>query len=527
MVNFFLELSPLLLSSAVTVALTFLKTPLVLLQQIISVLIIVMLLLLRNLSTKKESIGSTIAGLKWFIFFATSLLVQLIVASSGGIFSPFLILFHLFALGISFIINFRASTVFLSFSIITLIIYSGSDPFIRESVLKDLSATVLYAISFITIIPIARLLSTNYHLKDNLSKLLSNQIKLEQSILEGVTEMVFVTDIDMKLLSANEVVEKKLHQSSESVSGKFLLDVVDLRNSNNVSIDRQFLSVDSAISENSTRIIKDLFLYLPNAPTPIKVSTQVKPVLDSEGKLQNISFIIIPDLNIIGDIRSHKVLEKARNKYKILNDQFRQSLSNAPLDIRMREEIISKMQEDLILSAEIEDHPLKVVNTIVNVDQICKEIIDQNPPLTKLLDVKLEYGNPVSYDQKISDSTFIVTLDSNWLKILIQKIIDLATLLSSHEKQSKITLVLVKAGNFIEVVIKFPFYFSNPDQQQDIFTPYYGNLSALANLKLGSGLEGFIAKSLSVHLNIPIRIIQYPEEKHTAFVLYIPILFDK
>ena len=49
---------------------------------------------------------------KWFLLFLTTLVVQLLVVSTGGLQSPFLILFHLQALGISLLLNLNASLLF-------------------------------------------------------------------------------------------------------------------------------------------------------------------------------------------------------------------------------------------------------------------------------------------------------------------------------------------------------------------------------------------------------------------------------
>lgn len=350
-----------------------------------------------------------------------------------------------------------------------------------------------------------------------------SQISFQTSILESVTEMLFITDVNLKILSVNEVAERKLHTSSEDLINKDLFQIINLRSLNNKPLDIQSLSIDRAISENSTRIISNLYLYLPDTPLPSKVSMHIKPVLNSKNMLQNISFIIVP--NYSGEIPSHKILKEANNRLNELTSLLKKALTNTPSDVRIDAALTGKIQKDLVLTGEIEDHPLKVTRTIVNIADISKDMVGENQSLARLLNVDLEFGTQLSYDQKNSESTFTTTMDGNLLKILIEKLILLAIFLVAAENEAKITLSILKSDNFIEIVIKFPFYFTDSHQKEDLFVPYYGNLSSLGKLKSGSGLEGFIAKSLSIHLNIQLKIIPYPQEKQSAFVLYIPIYF--
>ena len=107
------------LSSFITIALTYFNFPISFIQQIIAVLIIIIVVTL-NKSLFAASESQKVKQLKWVLLFIYTLLIQLTVISSGGIFSPFFILLHLSALGISLLISFSSAFVFVVFCLLVL-----------------------------------------------------------------------------------------------------------------------------------------------------------------------------------------------------------------------------------------------------------------------------------------------------------------------------------------------------------------------------------------------------------------------
>lgn len=189
----------------------------------------------------------------------------------------------------------------------------------------------------------------------------------------------------------------------------------------------------------------------------------------------------------------------------------------------MEDQLAKKRQEDLLLSQQINNHVLKINNSISDVTDICQEVVDENQNLAKFLEITLKLGEPFSYNKQITPATFTAIVDKKWLKILLQKLLEIGLFLSSPKKEAKVSITSLRVDDSIEVVINFDYYIPDPAQQGEIFIPDYGSLNSINNLKMGSGLEGYIAKSISDQLNIPIKVITKPEEKQTSFVLYIHI----
>src|SRR3990170_5980708 len=192
------------LSSLVSLSLLYYKVSTKNLQQIIVVLLLMIILLLNRVIFSKTK--PVLA--KWsrpLILLLIATIIQLIVISTGGFLSPFLILLHLFVLGSSFLLNLPASTSFLILSLIVLTVNIYLNQNLLALFKEDPFSIALYFVSFIVIIPLAQLLNRNYYIKDALSKILSENLHLgqqrEESLLKSLNELILVTDKNLKLLS--------------------------------------------------------------------------------------------------------------------------------------------------------------------------------------------------------------------------------------------------------------------------------------------------------------------------------------
>ena len=92
------------------------------------------------------------------------------------------------------------------------------------------------------------------------------------------------------------------------------------------------------------------------------------------------------------------------------------------------------------------------------------------------------------------------------LEEVLKKAVDLFLLLASEKSGTKVQLAVIKQGDkAIIISLSCPYPPLDPRQQPELFTQYYGSLQTTTNLKLGSGLEGFIIKSVTSQLNIPLN----------------------
>lgn len=509
----------LLAASLLTLIFNHFKISIALYQQIIILLLLLMLGFYNFLTTRKLKRIFVVQP----ILFITSLFVQLIVISTGGFLSPFLILIHLYTLTASFLLKIATALSFLLFTLTILIISTFISPNQLNTFRADPGSYLLFGLSFLVIVPISLLISKKYHLKEELSKILSKQVKVGESILESLTELVLVTDQALKIAFINEALEKTLKLTQQQVLGKSFFEVLDLKDEQGQPASLTSLPIDKVLDDKVTRIVSGFYLYTPNRAAPYVVTIQIHPILDSQGKVEQISFVITEGKGISYQSKKHLSLIKALETENLRLESLKKQLQSLKLFNQTAQlELIEKAEADLRLVQEVEDHPIKEDSTLVDVAYLAHDIILKKEAFAKVLGVDLKFilgpeeVNEASLinlkdsyiDPKIlSLSDFAVPADNKWLTILLEKVLDLSILLSSSIKNSKVEVSFDRQNkDFIKVYILTDIPKLTKLQIEKLLTQYYGNLLESTNLKFGSGLEGFIVKTLSTQLNIPVSL---------------------
>lgn len=474
--------------------------------------------------------------------FLTAIIVQLTVVSSGGFFSPFLILLHLYTLGSSFLLNLPASVSFLVFSLVILTANVWLNQHLLALSKDDPFSIVLYFISFIVIIPLAQLLNRNYYIKDVLSRILSENLHLgqqrEESILRGLNELVLVTDKDLKLLSANQTAEKATNFPPGQIIGHSLLEVLPLKYQDGSRASVQTLSVPQALEDKTARIIDGFYLDQPGtSATPITI--QMRPIVDLKGKVNQLVFVIKERQS--GDVWSdtHGDLALAHKKHQLIFEEFQKLISQSKLDsLKLKAEILRKIEEDLLIAQEIEDHPVKENVSYTDVAEVCKISLGERQEFAKSLNVTVQFKLPSGEvselsllalkDQHVQEqvlsgvSDFAVPVDPKWLQIIVEKLLDMAILLASEQSLGQVQVLVTRDDKSINVAI-ISSHPAIPDKsQKELLVQYFGKLQATTNLRLGSSLEGFIAQTIANQLKIPLTVgsLQYPSR--LTFLLELP-----
>lgn len=495
------------LSSILTLVLVYFRISLTTTQQIIVMLIIVALLVINRFLNAKADSRSHMVGL--FFLLVSSLLVQLVVLSSGGFFSPLLILLHLFFLGTSFLLNLKSSVSFLIFSLILLGANTIIDPKMSSLFNHDPWSVVLYVVSFLVIIPLAQLLTQTYNLKDTISKLLSEHIQLgkirEQSIMKSLNELVLITDLDLHILSVNDAVERALGLLIQDILNKELLKVLSITDAEGHPVSKASFSKDKVIADKASRIIRNLHIYI-NSAKPTRIDIQVSPIVDLKGVVNQLAFVISTVSG--GDHKLHFYLEQARVRHKVLKENLERILQSVPQAAQLLQEVelFTKTDDDLLTASEIEDHTIKETIGLHNVATTVQNVFNAKYELAKRLGVEVRLN---LQNNTLNLVSLAAPFDVRWLDLLLRKILDVALLLASGQKNPQVDMAVSKDdyGN-VYITITADTIILLPEQQQMLFSHYYGNLGSSTNLRLGSGLEGFIAKTIATELNIPLNLSQ-------------------
>lgn len=521
---FILELLPFLFSSLLSLGLIYYKIPLNVLQQINAVILVILLVVLgKNFKTKQPIIINL--KVKLVTVSLGSLFVQLLVLSTGGFFSPFLILLHLFTLGVSILFDFGSSISFLIFSVLVLIISTRLNSDLAKFFQEDPGSIILYLASFIVIIPLAYFVTRTYHLKDILSKKLTNYLNLskgrEASILEGLNELVIIADVNLNILSVNQTAEKTFNIENWDVVKKPLADIIPLVDEKGQKPTIQTLSINNILKDKAVRIINGFSLKLKNIPRATKVTIQIRPVLGSNGVISQLVFVI-KDFQSSTQTASHPDLEQSKVKNKLLFEDIKKSLLNLDHPLEIKFELYNKSEEDLLLTQEIEDHSLSGTTQFEDIALVCKRILGQKQNFAKNLSVPTNFTiaknevNEITYlnlketNSPLSASAisdFATQVNIYWFEVLISKLLDICLLLSSSQRKPFVEMAVSREGDK-NIVIQFlanlsPDFKTDPKQ---VFEQYFGTLGKQTNLALGSGLEGFMAKNIADQFSMPLTV---------------------
>lgn len=525
-----------LLVSGLTLGLIYLKAPITLLQQFSALLLAILVFLFSKFNTKSGFKIST--GYKLIFLFTSSLFTQLLVIATGGIYSPFLILLHLFTLASSLLLTLSSSISFLLLSMLILAANLYLNPSLYKIFQDDPGSAILYFVSFLVVIPLAHLLIHTYNLKDRLLNLLRTEVSLSrqrtESVFKGVNELVVVCDKNLKIISANEAILKALYLPEEALLGKQILTSLPIVDQNNQPPSSSSLSIDQTINDQTTRIIKGFSLLEKAGSKSIPVGIQIRPIMGQDMKVNQIMFVISEAYT--AEDTTHSDLDKAKAKNSQILASIKQNIINARLNKTQEElEYFLKAEDDILNATELEDHPIKQKQGFVDVAFLSKEIVESKKLLAASVNVDLNFNldkkevsesalleyQDQKVDFKVADtSPFATTIDSKWLSILIQKLIEIAILCS--DPHSTVNMFVRRDENFSIVNITANaqrLINTNPDQ---LFQPYYPKIISQTNLNLGSGLEGYIAKIILFEMGLKLIKTISPNLPNLIFELYIP-----
>src|SRR5882724_445421 len=230
--QFWLSILTLFLSSVYVLLLDHIAFSSRSLQKALVAIIITLLFVLYRYARHSWKEISTWYGKMFFVFWGTTL-VQLLVIATGGFQSPFLVMIHFFMIGLSFIFSFSLAVFFLFSCLIVLFIDVSFFPNAFALLVNDPGLTLLQFASLLVIIPIAYIISRQYHMKDALAGALRAKIQTTEAIIQSLPELIIVTDEYFKILSTNDATVRTLQRSRSELLDKPLFDILLLKDKNN------------------------------------------------------------------------------------------------------------------------------------------------------------------------------------------------------------------------------------------------------------------------------------------------------
>ena len=156
--------------------------------QIFVILIILIIIIIRFRFWQIDHSSKNL--LLFLILFPVVLFIYLLVLSTGGFESPFLILTHFFSIGLAFLISPRISIAYTVATMITIVFPLVQDQTVAEFTSRSFFVTALYFLAYLVLIPLSYILAREYKFREEWSKILELEIatsnKQEEELLKNI-----------------------------------------------------------------------------------------------------------------------------------------------------------------------------------------------------------------------------------------------------------------------------------------------------------------------------------------------------
>ena len=201
-------------------------------------------------------------------------------------------------------------------------------------------------------------------------------------------------------------------------------------------------------------------------------------------------------------------------------------------ELKDKVDLLGKAEKDLLTAVELDHDVLRPTFVLRSLDRFCEEVVSSETVFAKNLNVPFDFSSPSSPvspywsgrntprpTRLIASPYYIAPIDVKWFEILLEKLLEIAILLSSGEKTPGVQMTLKRDNSIIYIKIIATFRSLTRNEQIELFQEYYGSLGTGTNLHLGSGLEGYIVKNIATRLNIPLGLDFSADNSKLIFIL--------
>lgn len=537
MAQFLLQSLFFLLASLTTIGLIYVNSFYKFYQPLIPLLLVIDIIIVGRINTKKGYVKNLP---KLTVLYLSSILVQLIIVSSGGFYSPLLILLHLFTIGAIFVLNSSSPISFLILSLGVLIFHIWYDSNLSQFFRDDPWTTVIYGLSIVIVIPLALFLSHSNGVKNKFTSFLKDYIYMsesrQKSILTALSNLVIVTDKNLQIMSVNTALERLLRLSASQVLGKPLFEIIKLKDSSGSYVTPDMLPIKQSMSDKATHFAEGYGLETKIQTLPKPVTIQIKPITDTQGNINQIIFVFTDPTIKIG-FNTHPTIDQAAKRHdallKLITDP-KSTLTPTQIQLLILE--VAHIEEDILTAQEMEDHPLQEVIGFEDLVTFITKILETKNHFYSLLNAppKLIYeddnkseaafltmNNPSTSQLNQGTaalSKYSVPIDGFLMKIIMEKITDLGAFITSSQPQKnfEINMKLVDSGKTILVDFNFPSGDIKATELPNLLVSGYPNLK-IPTLKDSSGLEGYIANKIAKTIQLEFVPSLNPYNKTITF----------
>lgn len=514
-----IEASPLLIAASVSAALIYFKVSFSVLQEISAALMVVAFIAVKQFIAAGTDANRGRPRL--FLLFFASLFLQILVLSTGGFLSPFIILFHLFTIGLIFLSSFKSALVFLISAVAVLIFGTRFNPAFAALFREDPWSVFLSLLSFVVFVPLYQLIAARYNLTGNISQFLVKHIKLsdvrEQRLLSGLSDIILFTDTSLKIKFANQAAEQFLGRSLGWLQDKSLIEALFLMDRDNDRVKSIVASAEKSVREKQPVLITNLPLYASSTVLPRQVNLQIKPIFSGEGEVSQILFI----LTAAAQKEDNHLVEEALVRYKKVARGLKERLEQAGLtDLMIPLQVLESLTEDLLIVQEMEEKGIRLNQTLVDLLEIIQQVIAERQPAARYFKTAISFNFDPQYLQRFTPDMvnnvptfpafltaqyFTVSSDARWLKIFLEELLDFCLVFGAGQRSSRLSIFLTQDSQKATVAFGIYCPAAGPQDRHKLAEELDRGASLTGGGSAGSGLEGFLVKNISTVMGVPLE----------------------
>ena len=426
--------------------------------------------------------------LTYFVeFIPLSLFVYLLVFSTGGISSPFLVLTHLFAIAMAFLITPTVSVFYVILTLFFVAYFTFSDISSLDFVKESPGVGFLYFLAYMAILPFSQYIAKIYQQQgqwaQKLSQMLTTSKKQEANLLRNITDAAFVVSPDFIISFSNDAASEKLSFSRRELLGKKIENVFKFKDNlgNNLSFDKlPFASAAKTKSESSVAEIQ----VSKKGGGWWRVNLKISPIIDHEGEVIGL-LLIIKDFSQ-KDLSLGSYYDKIAQKFAADSQAKIAAVARDLLLLLSLETGIEGLSQFLNFSQIVENEAYNLQKTNFRKDVSVgfgKNTQDTLGPRGKI----------ISPQKHALVQTAFILGSQNLLKVAVTYV--LKTALSLSEKGSTLTLDISPSADVVRLDV-----LSNsklPQEKVDLlFQKFFNQFLNLAELADFTGLEIAIAREI-------------------------------
>ena len=512
------------------------------LMQIFTILIFIVFITMSISLTGKLSFLRVPPKFKNYLLLAAILpmvsLINFLILSTDLLFSPFLILSHLFAIGLAFFLSLQTSFAYIFTTVAFIIFNLIAKNSLKIFITQDSFLAIIYSISYVGLFPFVYILAREYKVKGELNQILESQIATsktqEEELLKDISDAVVVLNTYFDIIYINNSAHKLL-KYGEEIIGKNFFALFSFENKEGQTLQPFSLPLAQTLNSKIPSFIQDIRISTKDKSF-IHIKMRIIPAISADKSLGLI--LVIGDknsqkektslptssLNALARDHFHKILTSQKQSLTTLQESLEKQNYET---ISSQNKQLTRAINDFILVQQIESGEIDAIQNLVDIAKILEKLITSSLP-PKGITIKVIDNNSqpnillpkqdakLSQNKKTFPKSYVLGND-DWITESIKKILQIAYFVTTPK--SNLEIGLKNEDGLVKIVIIC--------QKSQIPTPYashllqkyYGQLRDFPNLSSASGLEGYISKYLLDRMGANVEVSAAPGKPSLTFTI--------